>query len=82
MRKGTKGSQVVTVLTNAGLSGSSDTLSVSDTEYEPGTKLTEVYTCASVTVDDSGNAPVPMESGAPRLLYPTKLLADSGLCED
>ena len=81
MRKGTTGSQVVTVLTNQGSSGSSYTLSVSGTEYAAGTTLTEVYTCASVTVDGSGNVPVPMESGAPRALYPAELLSGSGLCE-
>ncbi|KAJ5772917.1 hypothetical protein N7457_007813 [Penicillium paradoxum] len=80
MRKGDDGSQTITVLTNAGSGGDSSTLSVPDTGFKAGDKLTEVITCEAVTVDDSGNVPVPMAGGEPRILYPSDLLKDSKLC--
>ncbi|KAJ9376289.1 CAZyme family GH13 [Paecilomyces variotii] len=81
MRKGSNGTQVVTVLSNLGESGSSYTLSLSGTDYDAGQELTEVYTCTSVTVDESGNIPVAMASGLPRVFYPTESLSGSGLCQ-
>lgn len=80
MRKGFDGSQTITVLTNAGAGAESSTLSLPDTGFSSGAKLTEIITCESVTVDDSGNVPVPMSGGEPRILYPSSLVADSKLC--
>ncbi|KAJ5466958.1 hypothetical protein N7475_004710 [Penicillium sp. IBT 31633x] len=80
MRKGFAGSQTITVLSNKGAGGDSYTLSLPDTGFAAGTKLTEVITCESVTVDDSGEVPVPMAAGAPRILYPSSLLEDSKVC--
>jgi alpha-amylase len=79
MRKGDAGSQTITVLSNLGTGGSSYSLSLPDTGYEAGTKLTEIITCSSVTVDDSGNVPVSMAGGDPRIFYPTSLIGTS-LC--
>lgn len=80
MRKGYKGTQTVTILSNLGAQGSKYTLSLSDTGFDAGTKLTEIYTCASITVDESGKAPVPMAGGEPRILYPSSELKGSKVC--
>ncbi|BCS20599.1 alpha-amylase [Aspergillus puulaauensis] len=81
MRKGNNGTQVVTVLTNAGAGGNSYTLSLPDTGYSAGAALTEVLSCTDITVSDNGEVPVPMESGLPRVLYPTAKLEGSGICQ-
>ncbi|KAJ5358365.1 uncharacterized protein N7496_010778 [Penicillium cataractarum] len=67
MKKGSSGSQVITVLSNRGSSGSSYTLTLSGSGYSSGTKLMEMYTCTAATVDSSGNIAVPMASGLPRV---------------
>lgn len=76
MKKGS----VITVLSNNGASGSSYTLSLSGSGYSSGTKLMELYTCTSITVDSSGNIPVPMTSGLPRALILASSLSTTGLC--
>ncbi|GES66595.1 alpha-amylase [Aspergillus terreus] len=81
MRKGTTaGAQVITVLSNKGASGSSYTLSLSGTGYSAGATLVETYTCTTVTVDSSGNLPVPMSSGLPRVFVPSSWVNGSALC--
>lgn len=80
MRKGTDGAQVITVLSNLGASGSSYTLSLSGTGYEAGQQLTEVFSCATVTVGSDGKVPVSMASGLPRVFYPTARLNGSTIC--
>lgn len=72
MKRGSKGSQVITVLTNAGSDGGSDPVSLPNSGYSGGTKLMELITCNEVEVDSSGNIPVPMEGGAPRVLAPAE----------
>ncbi|KAL4872900.1 hypothetical protein BDV12DRAFT_112781 [Aspergillus spectabilis] len=81
MRKGYDGTQVITVLTNSGAGAGSYTLDVTNTGYEAGSSVTEIYSCASITVSENGSVPVPMEGGLPRVLYPSEKLAGSGLCE-
>ncbi|KAJ5260542.1 hypothetical protein N7478_012147 [Penicillium angulare] len=68
MKKGASGSQVITVLSNYGASGSSYTLTLTGSGYSSGVQLLEVYTCTSITVDSSGDIAVPMASGLPRVL--------------
>jgi alpha-amylase len=80
MRKGTDGAQIVTVLSNLGASGRSYTLSLSGTGYPAGQQLTEVYSCATVTVDSDGKVPVHMANGLPRVFYPTAGLNRSTIC--
>ncbi|PKX92761.1 alpha-amylase [Aspergillus novofumigatus IBT 16806] len=80
MRKGADGAQVITVLSNLGASGSSYTLSLSGTGYDVGQQLTEVFSCATVTVDSDGKVPVAMASGLPRAFYPTAGLNGSTIC--
>lgn len=77
MRKGYNGTQTITVLSNLGTSGSAYTLSLPNTGFATGTKLTEIFTCQSVTADESGNVPVPTAGGEPRILYPSELLKGS-----
>lgn len=80
MRKGSDGTQTITVLSNRGASGSQYTLSLGNTGYSAGSSLTEIITCASITVDNSGNVPVPMASGEPRILYPSSSIQGSAIC--
>jgi alpha-amylase len=80
MRKGNDGSQLTTVLSNQGASGGSYTVSVTGTGYSAGQQLTELLSCTTVTVDGSGNVPVAMASGLPRVFYPTSLLSGSHPC--
>lgn len=80
MKKGSSGSQVITVLSNDGSSGSSYTLTLSGSGYSSGTELMEMYSCTSVTVDSNGNIPIPMASGLPRVLMLASALTGSGLC--
>lgn len=80
MKKGSGNSPVITVLSNAGSSGSSYTLYLGGSGYSSGTKLMEMHTCTSVTVDSSGKIAVPMASGLPRVLIPASSVSNSGLC--
>lgn len=80
MRKGSQGSQVITLLSNYGSGGSSYTFDLSNHGYSSGSKLVELYTCSSLQVDSSGNIPVPMSSGLPRTLVPASWVSGSGLC--
>jgi alpha-amylase len=80
MRKGSNGTQTITVLSNRGASGSQYTLSLGNTGYSAGTTLTEIITCANITVDSSGNVPVPMANGEPRILYPSSSIKGSAIC--
>ncbi|KAL4764014.1 alpha-amylase [Aspergillus foveolatus] len=80
MRKGFDGSQIITILTNAGANAGSSTVSVPNTGYTAGAAVTEIYTCEDITVSDSGEVSVPMESGLPRVLYPKAKLEGSGIC--
>ncbi|KAJ6096647.1 alpha-amylase [Penicillium sp. IBT 16267x] len=80
MRKGYNGTQTITVLSNLGESGSEYTLTLSDAGFVAGLAVTEIFTCSSITVDDSGDVAVPMSSGEPRILYPSSELSGSTLC--
>lgn len=81
LRKGINGTQVVTVLTNDGEDGESYDLDLSNHGYAPDTSITEVLSCEEYTVNDDGVISLAMESGEPRVLYPSNLLYGSGMCE-
>ena len=66
MRKG----KMVTILTNQGSGATSYTLTLAS-GYDAGTEVTELLTCDTLTVDDSGNLAVPMSGGQPMVYYPT-----------
>ncbi|KAK3632954.1 hypothetical protein LTR56_011511 [Elasticomyces elasticus] len=80
MRKGFDGSQVITVLNNNGVTAEYFLLEITGHGFAPGTKLTEVLTCASITINETGYLNVPMFAGTPKVLYPTKLLRESSFC--
>ncbi|CRG83126.1 alpha-amylase, putative [Talaromyces islandicus] len=78
MRKGSNGSQIVTVVSNVGAAGGQYSLTVTGAGYKAGTVLTELVTCTNVTVEDSGDISVPMNSGLPSVLYPASKLNATG----
>jgi len=82
MRKGDTGSQIISVFTNRGASGSSYTLTLSSTQtgFTAGEALIEVMGCTAYNTDSSGNLAVAMASGLPRIFYPKSLLTGSGIC--
>ncbi|KAL4984959.1 glycoside hydrolase superfamily [Aspergillus falconensis] len=81
MRKGPEGSQIITVLTNAGADAGSSTLSVPKTGYTTGAAVIDIYTCEEMTVSDDGTVSVPMENGLPRVLYLKAKLEGSKICD-
>lgn len=80
MRKGFEGGQVITVLNNNGVFTDDFEVYVEGHDYVPGTWLTEILTCTNVTVNAAGSLTVPMGGGLPKVIYPTKLMNNSGLC--
>ncbi|TKA68006.1 hypothetical protein B0A55_10541 [Friedmanniomyces simplex] len=80
MRKGFAGSQVITVLNNNGVTAAYFLLDITGHGFPPGTQLTEIFTCANLTVNGTGHLNVPMFAGTPKVLYPTDLLLGSPLC--
>jgi len=84
MRKGSTGSQIISVFTNQGSNGGSYTLTLSSTAtgFVASQSVVEVLSCTSYTVDSSGNLNVAMASGLPRVFYPTAQLSGSGICSN
>ncbi|RAL16102.1 alpha-amylase [Aspergillus homomorphus CBS 101889] len=80
MRKGFNGAQIITVLSNLGSAGKSYTLSLTGTGYQAGLRVTEIFTCTTLTVNADGSVPVPMANGLPRALFPTAKLGGSSIC--
>ncbi|QQK46373.1 Rutin-alpha-L-rhamnosidase [Penicillium digitatum] len=80
MKKGSDSSPVITILSNAGSSGPSYTLSLSGSGYSSGAKLIELYTCTFITVDSSGKIAVSMACGLPRVLIFASSMSNNGLC--
>ena len=80
MRKGDKGTQTITILSNKGSNGDGYDFDLPNTGYDAGTKLTEIITCSSITVGDNGKVPVSMSKGQPRILYPSSELEGNSLC--
>ncbi|KAI9645162.1 hypothetical protein NHQ30_005896 [Ciborinia camelliae] len=78
-RKGTNGAHIVSVLSNQGSKGGAYTLSIPNAA-DPGTKMTEVVTCKTYTVDSGGKVSVSLDKGAPRALFPSSKLKGTGLC--
>ncbi|KAL2852075.1 glycoside hydrolase superfamily [Aspergillus pseudoustus] len=80
MRKGSGGSQVLTLLTNYGVNTAAYTFDLYNHGYSSGASLIELYTCSSVSVGSNGAIPIPMTSGLPRVLVPSSWVSGSGLC--
>ena len=80
LRKGKGHTQVITVLNNNGESTEDFEIDVKGHKLSHGTIVTEILTCTNITVSKSGVLTVPMGKGLPKVMYPAKLLANSGLC--
>ena len=82
MRKGSTGSQIISVFSNKGTNGNSYTLSLpsSGTGFASGQTVIEVLSCTSYSTDSSGNLAVSMSGGLPRVFYPAAQLSGSGIC--
>lgn len=79
LRKGTNGSQLITLLTNVGSSGDSFTLNISGTGFSSGDVLTELISCTNITVGDDGDVSVTIvQGGIPSILYLATELTGSG----
>lgn len=79
-RKGSGGSQIISVFNNLGASSSSRSVAITGTSYAAGTSLIDVLTCDTVNVDANGNLPLTISGGAPLVFYPTAAMSGSGLC--
>jgi alpha-amylase len=75
VRKG----KVVSVLSNKGEEGDAYTQSI-PAGYGADVEVTELLSCETLTANGDGNIMVPMESGLPRVYYPSSSLDGSGLC--
>lgn len=82
MRKGSNGTQVLSVLSNLGASGPCYTLVLpaADTGFAPSQSLVEVLGCSFYKTEANGDLQVEMSAGAPRVFYPTSHLQGSGIC--
>ncbi len=83
IRKGSSGSQVVGVFTNAG-SSSSVTVSLpsSATGFDANQSLVDVTSCTLYTTDSGGGLTLALNGGLPRVLYAKSRLSNSGICSD
>lgn len=82
MRKGSTGSQVLSVFTNKGASGSgSFTLTSSASGLTSGQSVTELLSCTTYNTDSSGNLAITVTNGAPQIFYPSSKVSGSGLCK-
>ncbi|KAI3318385.1 glycoside hydrolase family 13 protein [Xylariaceae sp. AK1471] len=81
LRKGTAGSQVVSVHTNIGASGSAYQvgLASSFTGFTANQALTEVLSCTTATTDGSGTLSF-SQGPVTKVFYPTAKLSGSGIC--
>ena len=82
IRKGNTGSQIVSVHTNLGASGSSYTLTLnsSETGFTAAESVTEVLSCDQYDVGSDGSLAVSMASGLPRVFIKTAALSGNDLC--
>ncbi|KAI0506854.1 alpha-amylase [Xylaria bambusicola] len=81
LRKGLKGSQVVSSFTNVGANGGTHgvTLNSDYTGFTANQALTEVMSCTSVTTDGSGTLSF-SQGPETKVFFPTAKLAGSGVC--
>ncbi|KAJ5532021.1 glycoside hydrolase superfamily [Penicillium frequentans] len=78
--KGVEGRQVIMLLSNQGTSSTPYTLTLPAT-YNAGTNVTEVLSCKTYMVNEwDATLVVDMDSGLPRVFFPTALMSGSGIC--
>ncbi|KAG8625602.1 hypothetical protein KVT40_006003 [Elsinoe batatas] len=81
MRKGTTGSQIISVHSNRGASGSATfTLAGSASGFTSGQAVTDVVACRALTAGNNGDLSISISNGQPLVLFPTAQLGGSGLC--
>ncbi|PYH94222.1 putative alpha-amylase [Aspergillus ellipticus CBS 707.79] len=78
-RKGSEGTQIVSVFSNQGARGGPYQLKVAGA-YSPGTEVMEMLNCTKLNATDAGDINVDMNAGEPRVFFPVKKLDGSGLC--
>lgn len=78
-RKGSGGSQIVSVFSNQGSRGGPYELTV-PAAFKPGTEAIDVLSCNRVTADDEGKLTIEMDAGRPKAFFPAKKMGGSGLC--
>ncbi|KAL3461602.1 glycoside hydrolase superfamily [Aspergillus heterothallicus] len=78
-RKGAEGKQVISVFSNQGSQGGPYNLTIPGA-FAPETEAVEILTCKRVTADKEGKITVEMDEGEPRVFFPAKKMAGSGLC--
>ncbi|KAJ5109401.1 glycoside hydrolase superfamily [Penicillium angulare] len=77
--KGVEGKQTIMLLSTQGTNSQPYDVILQGT-YNAGMAVTEVIYCSNYTVDAYGSLRVGMESGLPRVFFPTRLMEGSGLC--
>lgn len=81
MRKGTTGTQVIAIFSNAGSSGNNSfTLTSAKSGFTSAQAVTDLIACTAYTTDSIGNLVVNISNGLPQVLYPTAQLSGNGLC--
>jgi alpha-amylase len=81
LRKGSKGSQTITVLSNLGAQSEDvPNLQLRETDFDAGEELVEVLRCSTVTVGGDGVLSIEMNGGEPHVFYAADSLEGSGLC--
>ncbi|KAF2871413.1 glycoside hydrolase superfamily [Massariosphaeria phaeospora] len=80
LRKGHSGRQIISVLTNSGVSSPVSTLKLGNTGWRSGTVIYEILTCMQITVSNDGTLHVPMEKGLPRIYFAKAAAQGSRLC--
>ncbi|KAI9742872.1 MAG: hypothetical protein M1818_003601 [Claussenomyces sp. TS43310] len=82
MRKGNAGTQIVSLFTNVGASGSTLNLDLSadETGFNADQQLVEVLGCNIYTCDSSGNLAASLSDGLPLVFYPLAQLTNSSIC--
>jgi alpha-amylase len=78
MKKGPTGSQVVFCINNQASNGPSYELSIGG--FTTGEEVVEVLSCTTSTAQGNGNITAYMGAGEPKVYFPSKALAGSGLC--
>ncbi|KAL4933350.1 alpha-amylase [Aspergillus undulatus] len=78
-RKGTQGSQVVSVFSNQGEHGAAYNLTIPGS-FAPDTKVVEVLSCQKTIMDREGKLTVHMDGGEPKVFFPERKMDGLGLC--
>ncbi|KAI5273292.1 putative alpha-amylase [Aureobasidium subglaciale] len=82
MRKGNNDTQVIGIFNNLGSSGNASfELLATSSGFDAGMNVTDALACKKFTTDESGDLKVEIKGGLPVILYSTKQLEGSGLCD-